>query len=285
MIESTLVLSLALSVMFSVGLDLDVSKLLGALDFRLPLVRGLAINLLLVPVLTVGCLSFFTLPVAPSIGILLCALCAGGSTGLLFSLHGKGDLVCSLSLFMLLNLLSLILVPIYLVFVVNFFLPAENVGGPLELLSAAILSIVWFQLLPLLAGGALRRYSLAWAKKLYPFSKKIADISLLSLFIGFAIVKSEFLVDMPLQLLLALLVVVVGTVMISLVIDSPRESFGRSVLFVTSVRNLTLALLVNDRIFGDPQITMVILTYGLFMYLLCGLLLLIGKQLKIIPAG
>ena len=279
LLESGLVLSLALSVMFAVGLDLDFGKLLSSLSLSVPLVKGLAINLLLLPLLTVGWVMLFELSVAGSIGLLLCALCAGGSTGLLFSLHGNGDRNFSLSLFIVLNALSLVLVPIYLVFMANYFFPQSSEYDPLALLSAASLSILLFQLLPLLVGVGVRRVYFNVAMKLYPLSKKIADVSLVSLFVGFAVAKAELLLEMPLSLILALVAAVVCSVLVSVLIESAASDKGRSVLFLTLVRNLTLALLVSDRIFGDPEITLVILAYGLFMYCVCGLL--VGLQRRV----
>ncbi|PCJ37879.1 MAG: hypothetical protein COA99_12335 [Moraxellaceae bacterium] len=280
-LESGLVLCLALSVMFSVGLDLDFRKLILTMEFGLPLAKGLLVNLLLIPILVIGCLSFFALESAPSIAILLCALCAGGSTGLLFSLHAKGDMIFSLSLFMVLNLLSLILVPIYLVFMVDFYLPDDRVSEPLTIFGAAVMSIFWFQILPLAVGMSVRRYSFGMAIKIYPYSKKIANISLVCLFVGFAITKWQSLVAMPLLSIVLLMAIVVGTVLVSAVFGPLGVAVGRSMVFVTVVRNLTLALLVSDRVFDDAEITLVILTYGLFMYIACALLLLITKRLKV----
>ncbi|OUS30313.1 hypothetical protein A9Q99_07535 [Gammaproteobacteria bacterium 45_16_T64] len=279
-LESGLVLSLALSVMFAVGLDLDLRKLLRSVSLRLPLVRGLAVNLLLIPFFVVGCLAYFELDAASSAGILLCALCAGGSTGLLFSLHGRGDPSCALTLFMLLNLVSLVLMPVYIVLMVNFFGLTSNGGGPIGILSAALLSVLLFQIMPLIAGQAVRYVHVTAAERLYPVCKKVADISLVSLFVGFAIARGEYLAAMPLSLVGALVLVVFGSVGLSMLFSTPTNASGRALLYVTVVRNLTLALLINDRIFGESEITLVILAYGLLMYVVCGLLLFTGKRLQ-----
>ena len=284
LIESGLILSLALSVMFAVGLDIDVRKLFRSMVLSTPLIRGLVVNLFLLPLFAIVCLGVFNLDINASIGLLLVMICGGGSTGLLFSLHGDADMDFSLTLFMLLNLLSLVLVPIYLLFMIGFFTPEAEAGEPFDFLYAAVMSIVWFQVLPLVVGVIVRGQSITLAARIYPYAKKIANISLISLFVGFSIVKGQLVLELPMQLIIALILVVVGTCIAGVLSQSPKNAVGRSILFITMVRNLTLALLINDRVFGDENITLVVLTYGLFMYIVCGVLLIVlRRSVNIVP--
>lgn len=272
---SVLVLTLALSVMFAIGLNLDLSAVRQALTSYRHLLLGIVVNLVLFPLLTFLCVFLFEMEGAFRFGVLLCGLAAGGSTGLLFSTHARADMPYSLALFLLINALSLLLVPLWLIFIWD-----NPALSGWVLVWEGVEAILIYQLAPLLVGIVVRMCSGFIASRIYPFAKRIADVSLLLLFIGFAMTEGDYLLDVALESYLGLIAIVgvgAGATQIFLQQHAPKQ---RGLLYVTSVRNLTLALLINERLAQDGTVTLSILTYGLIMYAVCGLCLWLQKRPK-----
>ena len=270
-ITSALILSLSLSVMFAAGLDIDARELFRTLSGKKPLVTGLLLNLVLCPLIALGWVTVFNVSGSAAVGILLCGIGAGGSTGLLFCFHSRANMSYGFSLFLLINLLSIVIVPPLFIWVAE----GYQHNNPVQLIAAAVQSIISYQILPFIVGVVVRKASLTIAATIYPLAKRIADLSMIVLFMGFFVTRWELILDLGLVSIMTIWLVILTGVVASLVTRSPEHGDGRALLFVVVVRNLTLALLLNDRVLQDNLVTVTILSYGVFMYLTCGFLLLV----------
>jgi BASS family bile acid:Na+ symporter len=153
----------------SIGLVTSLELLRSALRHRRRLVIVVLLNCVLVPL--VGYLLSTALPLSPGagMGVLICAICAGGPLGLKATQIARGDLAWSLSLTVMLLVLNVLTLPLWSSLLVDGSVTLR-LGDLVGILGAAILIPVsvgmalrprvpdvdrWFSLLTLASNGCL----------------------------------------------------------------------------------------------------------------------------------
>ena len=256
-IQDLTVQVLNLSLMLSVGLELDLVEVRAAARRRGLLVGVVLINFGLLPLLAFGATSALALPSAITAGILLSAFAPGGGTGTLLTRTAGGNLELSV---VMLGLLTVLAVP---------FTPALTLAsaaslGPTSLdLSDLLRTLVLFQLTPLLVGVAIRRGSLVNSRRVNAVARPLSNGVFGLLVVGLLITRGHLVPGVGWTGIATIAVLVVASLALPALI--PATGRDRAALSLTTgVRNLSLALLLSSAFFTDLT-TITVLTYGLVM--------------------
>lgn len=151
-----IVLPILTLLMFELGLTLSLSDFRRALSRPLPLVVGLVGQLVVLPLLAWALVSWLSLPREFLLGLMLIALCPGGSSSNVFSLLAGGDVALSVSLTAASSVLTLFTLPLVMMWAV------AALGGGAEAVTLPVGNLIVQNLLlmflPIVAGLALRRW-------------------------------------------------------------------------------------------------------------------------------
>ncbi len=255
MLQDLTIQALNISLMFSVGLELDLARLRRALDQRGRLVFMTTANFVVVPLIALGVARGLDLPAGVFAGLMLAAIAPGGGTGTLLTRTAGGNLELSVVMLGLFTLLAVPVVP----------------GLALALLPSGELSL-WpllrtllvFQLLPLAFGVGIHLRRPTLATRLDKLARPVSNLVFAALVLGLVVTKIRLLAEVGPLGLLGLLLVVVGSLLLPLVVKAPTADRA-ALCLTTGVRNLSLALLLSSAFFSDLA-TLTVLAYGLIMY-------------------
>ena len=162
-----IVLPVLILLMFQLGMELNLAAFWRVLKRPLPVVVGLAGQLVLLPALAfaVGCC--FQLPPVFFLGLILIACCPGGSSSNVFSLLAKGDVALSVILTTLSSVITLFTIPVVVALATRFVSLYSDVQIHLPV-GQLIVQNLLLMFLPMLLGGCLRIGFPAVADRLRP---------------------------------------------------------------------------------------------------------------------
>ena len=256
MIQDLAIQALNLSLMLSVGLELDLGRLRAALGRKWLLLGITLLNFGLVPLLALGLGRGLELPAAVFAGLMLAGVAPGGGTGTLLTRTARGNLELSVVLLGIFTMLAVPLVPALAVLLMP--------GQELELWPL-LRTLLLFQLLPLAIGLGIRLARPPLAQRLDKLARPLSNLVFGGLVLGLLVTKGHLLFDVGWAGLSAITGLVVGALLAPLVV--PATPADRAALsLTTAVRNISLALLLSSAFF-DAMTTLTVLAYGLIMYL------------------
>jgi BASS family bile acid:Na+ symporter len=161
--------------MFGMGATLKVTDFFAvARDFR-GLILGLALQLLMVPLLAVVFIEVFALTPGWAVGLCLVAVVPGGAFSNLLTFLGRGNVALSISVTVTSTALCVITVPVLLDLIVSSYLPVDF-RFPL---GRVILEIGGYLLIPLIVGMVVYRGLPRHAERLARFGIRGAVILLI----------------------------------------------------------------------------------------------------------
>jgi BASS family bile acid:Na+ symporter len=257
-LQDVLLLVTNLSAMGAAGLATrgeDLRRLLGSPGL---VARTVAVNVVGLPLLAGVATWALGVPAPIALGILLAASAPGGGTGVLLTRLAGGDVALSVAMVLLFVVTGAVTAP----------LAVHLLGGDPEpgLLGRMALDAARFQLLPLLAGGLTRWARPALAARLEPALGRIGTISLLVLVLGLLVTRGAQVVLVGAGGLAAISVCVAATAMSGPLAGVREPQLRTAFALSTTVRNLSLALLLSGFTLRQPPTTLAILAYGLVMY-------------------
>lgn len=249
-----LVALLLVSGMLATGTALDASELRERLRDVGPLGVALLANLALLPLLALALLWLLDVDGSARTGVLVAAAAPGGGTGALLSLHARGDVAHAVVLQAVLAVSALLVTPLWLA------------GASRDVdVTPVVVGLVVLQLGPLAAGALLRAGRQRTAERVHPVARRVADVSLVCLVAGLLVTEGHRVADVGAAALLAAGLLVLASLAVVAVPSGP-PAVRRATAMTTAVRNLSLGLLVA-RFTDDPEgVALVVLAYGLVMY-------------------
>jgi len=251
--------ALVVVMMLAIGLRTEPHEFRVVFERPWLLVATVLVNVVLIPLGVWGLVTVASLPDEVAVGLMLCAVSPGGATGPLFATQARGHVALSVASMILLAMISVVSAPPTL---------ALAFGGMSEVGSGALLlpmmgTLALFQLLPLVAGMALRRWFVVFADRVAGPANRVATALLLLIVAGLLVLKGDSL----LELSALSLSVCVGVVLLSLgagALVSRDGAMRRSLSLVTAVRNLSLALLLSASFYPAALTDATVLSFGLF---------------------
>ena len=267
--QDVLVAALLVAGMLALGTVLDRRELARRVRRPQGLVVVLAVNLLAVPALGLVMVRAVDLDPAVALGLVLATAAPGGGTGALLALHARGDVPAAVVLQVLLAAASLVVTPLWLA------LHAADAPG--VDVAPLVVALLVLQLGPLAAGALLVAKRPAAAARLHPLARRFADMLLVALVVGLTATQSDELDRVGARALL-LMAVVVAVTLATVFLPVGTPAVRRSAAMTTAVRNLSLALLAATYA-PDPAVTsLAVLAYGLVMYVLAALAVLVLRR-------
>lgn len=244
-----------LSTMFSMGLELSVGQLLGALRDRRLLSRSLVVNVVAVPAVAYLLVRAAPVGQAYATGFLLLAVSPGAPFGPKFAEISDSDIAFASGLMAVLCLLSVVTIPASLVVLA----PGDVVVDPVAI-GGMVLRI---QLLPLLAGLGLSYRYTSLGTRLHRPIQRLSDYSFLALIVLLLAVyggEIRSLVGTGTLGLSAL--VVVASLVLGYALGGPVGEHREVLATTTTARNAAIALFIAAAGFSNPDVLAVVLGFS-----------------------
>lgn len=198
-VNQTLVPCGLMLIMFSLGLTLALRDFTAIVTGGRAVVAGLAIHLLILPLLGLGIATLFRLPPELALGLFIVSICPAGTTSNALTFVGRGNVALAVVLTVLTSVVTVFTIPLLLGWAVQWFLETGDAPVPhLDILST-MGQLARITLLPIAAGMIVNRLAPVMAAKIARRLRPTALIVLIAV-IGFSVAVS---LDMVLQSLIA----------------------------------------------------------------------------------
>ena len=259
-------LSLAF-IMFSVGMELTIQ------DFKRVAVQpkgfiiGAFSQIILLPLVAFGLLSFWSIDPALSVGVMIIAACPGGVTSNLITYLARGDTALSVSLTAIISLLAVVVLPVIVSFSIVYFMEAAT--APKLSIGNTVVGIFGITTVPVIIGMVVNYYSSAFARKFEGIARFIASILFVVIIAGAIFSERDNVIDYFQQagpVMLAL-----NLVMMALALSIAR--LGRlgvpqqtAITFECGLQNGTLAIFVAVTLIGSQTMMVPGAIYSLLMF-------------------
>lgn len=268
----SVVLPLALAfIMFSLGLSLTLD------DFRRVLVRPLAFftgavsQILVVPFIALVLVVLFAPPAELAVGIMILSFCPGGVTSNIISRLARGDVALSVSLTAVVSLATILTVPFFVAWSVNYFMGSD--APPITITSLAI-SVFLITTLPVAIGVAVRHFATGFADKSEPILSKIATalfviIVVAALATNWAVFVENVVILGPVLILMNVILLILG-ICLAVIVGLSWEEV-KTIAVETGVQNstvgITLGAIIGAEAAGFSAFALPSAVYGITMYL------------------
>ncbi|WP_179954222.1 bile acid:sodium symporter family protein [Denitrobaculum tricleocarpae] len=258
-------------IMLSLGLGLTVADFAGIVRQPRAVIAGLSAQVILLPVIVYSFVIAFGISGELAFGFMLLAASPGGVTSNILTKLVGGTLALSISLTGLISLLSVITVPLLVVFWAGLFLNAGDVTVDVTSLALKMFAITT---VPVAIGMIIRAIAKDLALRIEPVLSVIAAVLFVVIVVGAIAASWSVLADnwatlAPMTALMVLCLLALGWVIARLVgLSAPdRAAIGME----TGIQNSTVAITLAGILHAGPEALPVIAlpaaVYGILMYL------------------
>lgn len=262
------------TIMFGLGMTMSLTMFRDVLVKPRALLTGLAGQLVLLPLLafTIAMLGPWSSLVA--LGLIVIAVCPGGSTSNAIVFAIRGDVALSVSLTALSSVLTLITIPPLLGLALHLW------GGGAEALlvpvSQVVRGLLLMTALPVCLGMLLRHYAPALTDRMREPFRKASLVMLLSI-IALSIYNSRGYISAEMGQIAAASSALVAAVIsggwtLAKLLRLPRDQ-RLTIAIEIGVQNTALALFIGASLLNLPELTVVAIAYGIINYALIGALI------------
>ena len=261
--------------MLSMGLNFFPKQFLEPLKDKSLILKSLAANFVLLPIITYLILLFIPLPEGLAIGLILMAAGAGSPFMLKLVQFMKSDMAFAVGLMIILSTVTLVYLPLML----SFLLPGVSVN-PLAIASSLIVLIF----LPLIAGTTIKSKNNNLAIRIEPIFSQLSSIFIVLVVILYlGLNYQDFLTVFGTGALIAAIVFILTAFTMGYLLGGPSPS-TRSVLGMgTAIRNSSAAFVVAIANFNYQYevMAMIIVVYMLSIILMVIISKVMGKRSKV----
>ena len=169
--------------MFNIGASLRFSDFKRILKHLKPIIIGISLQMIFLPLLTFTILSFINIPPVSKMGIFILSLCPGGSTSNFVSYLVKSDVALSVLLTGINSFIILFTLPALTTFGYYYYFSKANVIVTLPYFEI-ITNVLLITLLPVILGILFRHFATAFASAI---QSTLKHVSITALFLVFAI--------------------------------------------------------------------------------------------------
>lgn len=261
-------------VMFGLGLSLKKQDLIAVARRPAPFFAGLGGQLIFLPLVAFAAATVLPVPMAIVLGLILVALCPGGSTSnaIIFSIGG--NVALSVALTIASSLITLFSIPVLLSFAVDYF---GVEAGAISVPAAYIFkSLLMMTAIPVAIGMIIGVKMPAFAEKMIPPLKRLSLILILMIIALSMYNAREFVTEEIGTIILSAgalsTAVVLGGYFLSrfLVQDTGNRL---TIAVEIGVQNTPIAIFLGSSVLGMPELSIVAIAYGVFNYGLIALLI------------
>ena len=262
------VLPLALAfIMLALGLGLTFDDFVRVARHPRDFAVGAASQIVVLP--AVAFLLASVWPMAPelALGLMIIAAAPGGVTSNLLTSFARGDVALSISLTAVISLLSVITIPLVVVFAYGHFIGDEAMQD-ITVADTAI-SVFLIVTVPVTIGLLLRRYAGRFALRIEPAARAVSAVLFVLVLAGAIYQERENLVTYYSQAGLATLVLNVLMMAIAYLLARLFASGAKqrtAIAIECGLQNGTLAIAIAVLLFGGGLATVPAATYSLTMF-------------------
>ncbi|MEL6416625.1 MAG: bile acid:sodium symporter family protein [Pseudomonadota bacterium] len=263
-------LSLAF-IMLTLGIGLIPADFKRVLERGKPFLIGALCQILLLPIVAFILIYIFRLEGEIAAGFMLLSFCPGGVTSNVISKLARGDVALSVSLTALVSLLSIVTVPILVVWSVGYFMGTD--APPISVTSLAI-AMFLITALPVALGMIIRALAPGFISRIEKLFLAIASvlfvlIILAAVAVNWSTLMANFAALGPATMLLVALMLSLALTLAAAAGLSWQER--KTVAIEAGIQNgtlgITLAPLIVVGAVGLPAIALPSAVYGVAMYL------------------
>ena len=208
-------------------------------------------------------------PMAPelALGLMIIAAAPGGVTSNILTAFARGDVALSISLTAVISLLSVISIPIIVVFAYGQFI-GEQAGTDISVAGTAI-GVFLIVAVPVLMGLAVRRFAEGFALRVEPAARRVSAVLFVLVLAGAIYQERSNIVPYfaqagPVTLALNVLMMAIAYCVARVFATGPSQRIA--IAIECGLQNGTLAIAVAVLLFGGGLATVPAATYSLIMF-------------------
>ena len=267
-VVTDVVLPIALAfIMFALGLGLTFNDFARVATRPRDFIVGALSQIVLLPVVAFLLVVVWPLPPELALGVMIIAAAPGGVTSNILTAFARGDVALSISLTAVVSLLSVVTIPIVVVFSYAQLIGGEG-GGGVSVAGTAI-SVFVIVTVPVLLGLAVRRLAAGFAIRFEPLARTISAVLFVLVLAGAILQERTNIVEYFAQA--GLITLVLNVVMMGLAYFVARRFASGlrqrvAISLECGLQNGTLAIAVATLLFGGGLATVPAATYSLIMF-------------------
>ena len=263
-----IVLPILTLLMFELGLNLKLSDFAMLAKKPLPMFVGMFGQLVCLPVIALLLAYFCDLPGVLLLGLVLIALCPGGSSSNIFTLIAKGDVALSVAMTTVSTIATMFTLPLCLKGAIS--LSGLNLSEFDLPLGKLILQNLVLMFLPISLGLLLQYFNKKAALKINKVLSKIAFPSLILLASIFFVEHFKDIVAYFKNLSLSVVILILAAISISSLLArlfKLKDAVRRTIVIEVGMQNAAqaIALASSPLVFNNPTMAMPAIVYALFM--------------------
>jgi len=252
---------------------LGMGLALKPVDFKMVMVRpkavalGLVAQMLMLPILAYLIVLAFGMTGAVAVGVMILALCPGGTTSNLYTYLAKGDIALSVTLTSLVSLIAPFTVPLMIVMFMSMLMGQEEYIH-LPVLKT-IIQLVVITILPISIGMYIHNKKPQWAQKA---DKPVKVFSILFLFLIVAMIVFNNLHNMAeyfakaglVAIILNIASMVLGYILAK--VAQLNEAQSKAIGIEVGFQNGTLAIVIALTLLENTEMAIAATCYSLSMF-------------------
>ncbi|WP_206731789.1 bile acid:sodium symporter family protein [Halorubrum amylolyticum] len=244
-----------LSTMFTMGVKLSVSQLVGALRKRRLLANALVVNLIAVPLIVYLFVQIVSVEAGFAAGMVLLAVSPGAPFGPKLAEISDSDVAFASGLMVILCALSVVTIPISLLLL----LPGDVTVDPLAI-GRMVLRI---QLIPLLLGLGLSFLTPSLADQLYLPAERLSNYTFVGLIVLLVVVYGDSMMSLLGTGTLGLsTIAVIASILLGYSLGGQTRGTREVLATTTAARNAAIALFIATTGFSDPNVLSAVLAFS-----------------------
>jgi BASS family bile acid:Na+ symporter len=259
-------LSLAF-IMFTVGLELAIEDFKRVAVQPKGFVVGAISQMIFLPLVAFGLLSFWSIEPALAVGVMIIAACPGGVTSNLMTYLARGDTALSVSLTAIISLLTVVTLPLIVSFSIVHFMEAAT--APELSIVNTVLGVFAITTVPVIIGMVVKRFAPAFAGKFERIARIIASVLFVVIISGAILAERSNVVDYfrqagPVMLTLNLIMMALALSIAKMGgLDAPQQT---AITLECGLQNGTLAIFVALTLIGSKTMMVPGAIYSLLMF-------------------
>lgn len=259
-LQQTVLTIMLVSMMFAMGLRLQLKDLLGVLRNRRLMALTLVINFIALPFLALLVVKYIGLRGDVAAGYLLCAAAPGATMSTILARQANADVPVAVVLLLVLVVVSAFLTPL----LASLLFDLANISVERLRTGMAIFSLLLIQVLPLAVGMYIRANHQLLAQRWEPIAAKFATITLFVVIVAMSIVNYRLVLEIGgLSSIIIIAFIIVSTLVGWGFPGTPQSRAATA--FASGSQNIALATLLADRYLSNEGL-MTVLIFGMMTY-------------------
>jgi len=255
-------------IMLGMGLSLKL------IDFKMVLVKpkavllGVITQMLVLPLLAYAVVLMFGMTGALAVGMMILALCPGGTTSNLFTYFAKGDVALSVTLTSIVSVVAPFTVPLMLVMFMELLMGQEEYIQ-LPVLKT-IIQLLVITVVPISIGMVINHFKPELSKKAEAPTKWFSSIFLLLIVIGIIIKNIDNMANYFLQAGVASIVLNVACMLMGYLVAKAgqlNEAQSKAIGIEVGFQNGTLAIMIALSLLQNTEMAIAATCYSITMFI------------------